>query len=265
MNNKYIGVFDSGMGGLTVVKCIAENMPDESIIFFGDTAHVPYGTRSAEQITEYVLNDVRFLNTFDVKAVVIACNTADSIAGEQVKELYTFPVFGVIEPAAKEAAAVTQNNKIGVIATNATVNSGAYEKNIARFNPSAQVTCVACPKLVPLIEDGHFQKGDSDIENTLAEYLMPLKKQGIDTVVLGCTHYALLYDIIADMLPEVNIVVSSFAVTKVLKNELIKADMQSSSKESERRYFVSGDAEHFESTAKDFMGGLCEKVVHAEI
>ena len=133
-NEKYIGVFDSGIGGLTVVKSIVESMPDENIIYFGDTAHVPYGTRSKEQIIEYVLNDVKFLNGFDIKAIVIACNTADASARETVIEKYPdIPVFGVVEPASKKAAFATVNNKIGVIATNATVDSGSYEKNIAKY------------------------------------------------------------------------------------------------------------------------------------
>lgn len=265
MNNKYIGVFDSGMGGLTVVKSIVESMPDENIIYFGDTAHVPYGTRSKEQITEYVLNDVKFLNTFDIKAIVIACNTADSIAREKVEELYDLPVFGVVEPASKKAAETTKNNKIGIIATNATVNSGAYEKNIGRFNPNAEVFSEACPLLVPLVEEGRFKKGDNVIEKVLTEYLEPLKEKGIDTLVLGCTHYPLLYDIIADIMPDVNIISSSVAAAEVLKKNLCSNDMLSGTEGSERKYFVSDNAEYFEGLAKIFMGDLGGSVKHVEI
>ncbi|MEE1299705.1 MAG: glutamate racemase, partial [Acutalibacteraceae bacterium] len=132
-DNRYIGVFDSGIGGLTVVKSIVECMPGENIIYFGDTAHVPYGTRSKRQITEYVLADVRFLRTFDIKAVVIACNTADSVAKEKVREVNPdLPVFGVVDPASRLAAVQTKNGRIGVIATNATVKTGAYERAIAK-------------------------------------------------------------------------------------------------------------------------------------
>lgn len=265
MNNRFIGVFDSGMGGLTVVKSIVETMPDENIIYFGDTAHVPYGTRSKEQITEYVLNDVRFLNTFDIKAIVIACNTADSIAREKVEELYPLPVFGVVEPASKSAAQITKNNKIGVIATNATVNSGAYERNISRFNPDAQVISVACPLLVPLVEEGRFRKGDTVIENVLTEYLTPLKKQGIDTLVLGCTHYPLLYDIISEIMPETNIISSSVSAAAELKKALEQSGLQSSGKGSQRKYFVSDNAQYFEGLAKIFMGELGGHVEHVEI
>ena len=198
---KYIGVFDSGIGGLTVVKSIVETMPNENIIYFGDTAHVPYGTRSKEQITEYVLSDVKFLSRFNIKAIVIACNTADSAARDMVEKNYSdIPVYGVVAPAAKKAAKLTKNKKIGVIATNATVNSGAYEKTIHSFDSDAQVISLACPLLVPLVEEGRFKKGDQVIEEVLREYLTPLKKQGINTLVLGCTHYPLLYDIITEIM-----------------------------------------------------------------
>lgn len=265
MNNKYIGVFDSGMGGLTVVKSIIETMPNENIIFLGDTANIPYGIHPMEKIAEFVLNDVKFLSRFDLKAIVIACNTADCAAREKVEELYPLPVFGVIRPAAKKAAEATKNNRIGVIATNATVSSGAYEKNIKALNPSAEIISVACPKLVPLIESGHFGKGDEAIESALEEYLVPLKKQGIDTLVLGCTHYPLLSDIIADMLPDINIVNSSAAESEALKDELYRSSLQSDTESGDIKFFVSGNAEPFEKLARLVLGETVKKVEHAEI
>lgn len=265
MNNKYIGVFDSGMGGLTVVKSIIEKMPNENIVYFGDTAHVPYGTRSKEQITEYVMNDVKFLSGFDIKAIVIACNTADSIAREKVEASYDLPVFGVVEPAAKKAALATKNGRIGIIATNATVNSGAYERTVKCFNESAEVISLACPLLVPLVEEGRFKKGDKVIEKVLTEYLEPLKEQEIDTLVLGCTHYPLLYDIIAEIMPDTNIISSSVAAAETLKSALEAADLRSDTSESKRKYFVSDNAEYFEGLAKIFMGDLGGRVEHVEI
>lgn len=260
---KYIGVFDSGIGGLTVVKSIVESMPNENIIYFGDTAHVPYGTRSREQITEYVLSDVRFLNTFDLKAIVIACNTADAIAKEKVEALYDLPVFGVVNPASAMAAKTTKNGKIGIIATNATVNSGSYERAITGQNPDARVYSVACPLLVPLVENGRFKKGDPVIETVLAEYLQPLKEQGVDTLVLGCTHYPLLYDVIAEMMPGVNIISSSVAAAQALRQGLQQQNLLDGT-QAIRRYFVSDNAALFESTAKIFMGdelgGVVEQV-----
>ncbi len=262
---KFIGVFDSGIGGLTVVKSIVETMPEENIIYFGDTAHVPYGTRSREQITEYVLSDVKFLSTFDLKAIVIACNTADSIAREKVEEIYPLPVFGVVDPASRKAALATKNGKIGVIATNATVNSGAYTKAITRYNSEAEVMNVACPLLVPLVENGRFRKDDIVINTVMREYLAPLKAAGIDTLVLGCTHYPLLYDVIAEMMPGVNIISSSVAAASELKNGLEKLGLLND-RGGERRYYVSDNAEYFEKTALVFMGeSLGGTVSHIEI
>lgn len=252
--NKYIGVFDSGIGGLTVVKSLVESMPDENIIYFGDTAHVPYGTRSREQITEYVINDVKFLSSFELKSVVIACNTADAIAREKVEEMYSVPVFGVVKPASEKAALSTKNGKIGVIATNATVDSKSYDKAIKKINPKAEVFDVACPLLVPLVENGRFRRGDGVIETVLNEYLQPLKNIGIDTLVLGCTHYPLLHEIIADIMPDVNIISSSVAAAENVKKTLESLDMLNDESGSERKYFVSDNAVQFEREAVIFMG-----------
>ena len=233
---KYIGVFDSGIGGLTVVKSIVETMPNENIIYFGDTAHVPYGTRSKEQIIEYVLSDVKFLSRFNIKAIVIACNTADSAARDKIEEKYSsIPVYGVVAPASK--------------------NSGAYKKTIHSFDPNAQVISLACPLLVPLVEEGRFKKGDQVIEEVLREYLTPLKEQGIDTLVLGCTHYPLLYDIITEIMGDgVTVISSSVAAAEELKKGLGERDILSDSQISERKYFVSDNAEDFEKHALIFMG-----------
>ena len=233
-DNRYIGVFDSGIGGLTVVKSIVDSMPGENIIYFGDTAHVPYGTRSERQITEYVLADVRFLRTFDIKAVVIACNTADSVAKEKVRETYPdLPVFGVVDPASRLAAETTKNGKVGVIATNATV------------------------KLVPLVENGRFETGDPVIEIVLHEYLDPLVEKGIDTLVLGCTHYPLLYGTITHLYPELNVISSSDAAAAKMLGTLIQngtCNENTEAAESERKYFVSDDAEGVDKLARVFMG-----------
>lgn len=253
-NNKPIGIFDSGLGGLTVVKSILELMPEENIIYFGDTAHVPYGTRSKEQITEYVMNDVRFLSGFDIKAIVIACNTADSVAKSRIEEKYPLPVFGVVDPAASQAAELTKNGRIGVIATNATVQSGAYEKAIKRRRPDAVVISEACPLLVPLVENGRFLKGDIVTESVIAEYLEIMKKEEVDTLVLGCTHYPLLTDIIREQMPGVNIVSSSEAAAKKLSEMLGKNNMRNSGEEGSMRVFVSDKAQDFEKNAEIFMG-----------
>ncbi len=256
-NKRPIGVFDSGLGGLTVVKSITRLMPNEDIIYFGDTAHVPYGTRTREQIMQYVMNDVRFLNLFDIKAIVVACNTADAVARTAVEEKYPLPVFGVVAPAARAAALATKNNRVGIICTNATVASGAYEREIKRYNSEISVFSEACPLLVPLVEDGRFQKGDVVLEGALTEYLGYMREKDVDTLVLGCTHYPLLAGIIEDMMPDVNIISSSDAAAQSLAdmfktNGMLNTDNK---EKGTRRYFVSDGAVEFEKNAKMFMGG----------
>lgn len=256
-DSRPIGVFDSGVGGLTVLKSITELMPNENIIYFGDTAHVPYGTRTREQIIQCVMNDVRFLRLFDIKAIVIACNTADSVARELVEERFPLPVFGVVSPASREAANATKNGRVGVLATNATVASGAYEREIKRINSDISVFSEPCPLLVPLVEDGRVNRGDKVLEGALSEYLDYMRKKGVDTLVLGCTHYPLLAPIIKEILPEVNVVSSSQAAAQSLKAIFEANSLFNSGADGEgyKRYFVSAGAADFEKNAKIFLGG----------
>ena len=253
--NSYIGIFDSGIGGLTVAKNIVKSLPNENIIYFGDTAHVPYGTKSKRQITQYVLNDVKFLNMFDIKAVVIACNTADSVAKDKLIHTYPdLPVFGVVEPASELAAKTTKNGRIGVIATKATTDSQAYNKAIAKAAPEAEVFSTACPLLVPLVENERYHRGDKVTEMVLKEYLDPLIELDIDTLVLGCTHYPLLQGIIQELYPELNVISSSAAAADRLKETLASADMLKEKPGSDRMYFVSDDCKGFAHNARIFMG-----------
>ena len=254
MSEKCIGVFDSGIGGLTVVKSIIDLMPGENIVYFGDTAHVPYGTRSEKQITEYVNEDVRFLMNFDVKAIVVACNTADAIAREKVENNYPVPFFGVVSPASRKAAETTKNGIIGVIATNATIASRSYEKAIGAVDSSLTVIGKACPLLVPLVENNRFRKNDNVIETVLREYLEPLKEQNVDTLLLGCTHYPLLYDVIQDIMPGVSIISSSVAAATELKKGLEAADLLSKSEKGKQEYYVSDNPALFNCTAATFLG-----------
>lgn len=250
-----IGVFDSGIGGLTVVQSIVRSMPKENIIYFGDTAHVPYGTRSKKQITEYVLADVRFLKQFSLKAMVIACNTADSVAKDKVMETYPdLPVFGVVEPASRLAAHTTRNGKVGVIATNATVKTGAYEKAITRENPAVSVFMKACPLLVPLVENGQYRVGNPVLNLILVDYLRPLAEQGIDTLVLGCTHYPLLTDAISSLFPELTLISSSDAAAATLKETLEKEGLSKEDGTGTYRFFVSDAAESFQEEAEILLG-----------
>ena len=250
-----IGVFDSGLGGLTVVKSLIEQMPHEDIIYFGDTARVPYGGRSCETIQTYACQDVDFLLQYDVKAVVIACNTADAMARKLIEQRYQLPVVGVVGPAAQMAVRVSKNKRIGVICTRATVKSGAYEAAAKTADPSVQVFTRACPLLVPLVENGRFAKNDKVVQIILDEYLEPLRHEGIDTLVLGCTHYPLLKDAVMQCLPDVEIICSGEASTDTLRALLAEHDLLNDADATGiHRYFVSDDAAGFTENAELFLG-----------
>ena len=197
---KAIGVFDSGIGGLTVVKELTRQLPYEDIVYLGDTARVPYGTKSESTIIRFTLENILFLLRQDVKFVVIACNTASSIALELVKKYFQIPIIGVIKPGAKEAARVTRNKRVGVIGTTATIRTAAYEAQLRKLDPGIKVTSCACPLFVPLVEEG--QRNPKIIFAAASQYLKPLKKAGVDTLILGCTHYPLLKDYIRARTPE---------------------------------------------------------------
>jgi glutamate racemase len=193
-----IGVFDSGIGGLTVVKALRDLLPNENIFYLGDTARVPYGGKSASTVERYSIEMTDMLVAEDVKAVVIACNSASAVALPKLEETLPVPVIGVIKPGAQAAVAATRNWHVGVIGTRATIKSGAYERELSALNPGIRISLRACPLLVPLIEEGWIN--DELTDRAIARYLGPLTHEGIDTLVLGCTHYPLLADVIARFL-----------------------------------------------------------------
>lgn len=255
MDNRPIGVFDSGLGGLTAVRQLMEEMPCEDIIYFGDTGRVPYGSRSQETILKYTRQDINFLMQFDIKAIVIGCNTADTVAGARVQREYDLPICGALRPAAKRAASETRNNKIGVIGTKATVSARAYDAIIRELNPRAQVKSVACPLLVPFVENHRYQVGDKALEIVVEEYLQPLKEWGCDTLILGCTHYPLLWDVVRQYMgPDVVLVNSGREAARKLSETLGKADMLSNRTEKGTcRYYVSDSTEGFSEMASLFL------------
>ncbi len=193
-----IGVFDSGIGGLTVVKALRELLPNEDIFYLGDTARVPYGGKSATTVERYSLEMADMLLEENVKLVVIACNSASAVALGRLEQTLSVPVIGVIKPGAQAAVAATRSQHVGVIGTRATIKSGAYERELRALNPDINVTARACPLLVPLIEEGWLDDGLTD--HVIARYLGPLTQEGVDTLVLGCTHYPLLADAIGRFL-----------------------------------------------------------------
>lgn len=256
MDNRPIGVFDSGLGGLTAVRRLAALMPNENIIYFGDTGRVPYGTRSRETILRYAAQDVNFLRTFDLKAIVIACGTVSSIALAQLAGQQQEPVFGVVAPTALQAAKQTKNGKIGIIATPATIRTGAYERIITSHNPTAQLFDQPCPLFVPLVENGRTRPGDIVIETVVAEYLSPLRQAGVDTLVLGCTHYPLLTDVIGQYMgPEVTLIDSGAAVADQLQDWLGQQNMRADPDQAgQYRWYVSDSVDSFHDLASIFLG-----------
>lgn len=197
-DNAPIGVFDSGVGGLTVAREIMRQIPNERIVYFGDTARVPYGSKSKETIIKYSRQIINFLKTEGVKAIVIACNTASAFALETVQQEYDMPIIGVVEPGSRVAATVTTNNRIGVIGTEGTVNSGVYSMLIKKIRPDAQVIARACPLFVPLVEEGMLH--DTITTQVAERYLDSFRKEQIDTLVMGCTHYPLLRSTIGNVM-----------------------------------------------------------------
>lgn len=253
MDNRSIGVFDSGLGGLTAVKEIMKLLPDENIVYFGDTSRVPYGTRSKETILKYTYSDINFLLSQDVKMIVIACGTASSAALPEINEEFDVPIFGVVDAGAYEAARVTRNNKIGIIGTPATIKSGAYEKYLEKFNPQAEVYTRACPLFVPLVENGHFNTEVSRL--VVKEYLEEIKAAGVDTLILGCTHYPLLMDAISEYMGEgVTLISPGEEVAKYLKKKITEDNRHSGNSDEEKyRYFVSDSVESFEELGSIFL------------
>ncbi len=248
MPDSPIGIFDSGVGGLTVLKALRELLPAENLIYFGDTARVPYGTKSHKTIIRYSLQNTKLLQRFKVKMVVVACNTSSAHALEILKEEFPFPVIGVVEPGAKEAVKASRSGRIGVIGTEATVRSEAYRKAIISLDPFCQVFQKACPLFVPLIEEGWLE--DEITEKVAERYLGELLKEEIDTLVLGCTHYPLIKGVLSRVCGGVKLVDSAGAVAREVERLL---PAKNSGKRGSVRILVSDKTERFERIAKMIM------------
>lgn len=255
MDKRPIGVFDSGLGGLTAVRSLKKILPEEDLIYFGDTSRVPYGGRSRETILKYARQDVRFLRSFDLKAILIACGTVSTTSLETLKAENDLPMVGVVEPTCARASSVTKNKRVGMIATQASVRAGTYKKTLAELDPDIQVFAKACPLFVPLVENGRFHKGDVVIETMAREYLDPMRETGIDTLILGCTHYPLLTEIIAGVMgPGVELVSageeSAFELKRMLTAQGLRND---ETYRGDATYYVSDRVESFEETASWFL------------
>jgi len=261
-----IGVFDSGVGGLTVFRALERALPAESLIYLGDTARVPYGTKSVETVERYATEATRFLKQRGVKLLVVACNSASAVALPAVEAEAGLPVLGVIEPGAQRAVACSNSGRIGVIGTRATVDSGAYTRSITKLRPDAQVTARACPLFVPLAEEGW---ADDEIARAVAwRYLEPLRGAGIDTLVLGCTHYPLLEGVIGEVMGEgVTLVDSAGSVANQTRQVLAEhRDLATATPgRVEHHFFVTDAPGPFQAVAERFLGRPIRSLERARI
>ena len=259
MDKRALGVFDSGLGGLTAVRRLHALMPQENIIYFGDTGRVPYGTRGRDIITKYARQDVAFLRQYDLKSIIIACNTVSAIALDLLSEENDIPIIGTVEPACRRAMTMTRTGRVGVIGTAATIRSGAYEKYLHKKDGTLDLFTQACPLFVPLVENGRVHRGDVVIETVVKEYLTPLKDAGVDTLILGCTHYPLLEEVIGDFMgPDVTLIDSGAEAANLASTQFDPNEGTGTT-----QYFVSDDPQGFDQLAELF---LQEKVdVGAEL
>ncbi len=254
MRDRPIGVFDSGIGGLTVVKQLTREMPSEDIVYFGDTARVPYGTKSPSTIRKFSIENVLFLLNFDVKLIIIACNTSSAIGLPFLSKYFSVPIIGVIKPGAKAAIRATRNGRVGVIGTTATISSKAYEKEIKALNPGIKVYSKNCPLFVPLVEEGWA--GDGIVDIAARKYLSALKEKKIDTVILGCTHYPLLKPAIQKVMGKtVKLVDSAEETAKEARNLLEACGLKYPGRRAGRsKFYVSDAPGKFLTVAKRFLG-----------
>ena len=261
MDNRAIGVFDSGIGGLTVVKELMKILPNEKIVYFGDTARVPYGSRSEETIKKFSKECISFLDKKDIKSLIIACNTVSAVAIEMLKEEFDMHILGVINPGSKMASEVTNNNRIGVIGTNATVNSGAYEKCIKSENKQNIVYSKACPLFVPIVEEG---LSDSNIAlETTKHYLEELINKNVDTLVMGCTHYPILKKDIEEYYGNtIKVISSGREAAREVSTVLGYAKLhQKRFNKKEHKFYISEASENFNNIASKWLN----KEITAEV
>ncbi len=258
-----IGIFDSGIGGLTVVQELRRRLPRETLIYLGDTARTPYGTKSAEVVRRYSFENTEFLVEKDIKLLVVACNTSSAIALEALQERYDVPVIGVIEPGAQAAVAATRNRKVGVIGTDATIRSGGYTRALRRLRADLEIYTRACPLFVPLAEEGWT---DNTVARTATRlYLSSLSRSGIDTLILGCTHYPLLREVIAATMGEgVRLVDSATATAAAVRRTLSAQRLLRARGRGSASFFVTDAPERFVKVGSRFLGAQVDSAVQIE-
>jgi glutamate racemase len=260
-----IGIFDSGVGGLTVFRALEQRLPQESLIYLGDTARIPYGTRSPRTVIRYALEDASFIQSMEVKAIVIACNTASACATDALRQECSVPVRGVIGPGSRRAVEITRNQRVGIIATEGTIASGAYERMIRALRGDVEIVSRACPLFVPLAEEGW---ADHQVTCLVAEeYLRELRDREVDTLVLGCTHYPILRGVIQEVMgTDVRLIDSGEALAEEVaqmleENHLTREDPEPRTEQ----FFVTDSAQRFQRVAELFMGRSLESLETIEL
>lgn len=262
---KPLGIFDSGVGGLTVLKELTCRLPAEDMIYLGDTARVPYGIRSPEVVTRYSMENTAFLLKEEIKLLVVACNTASSLSLDALRASFDIPVVGVLAPGARAAVNASSGGRIGVIGTAATINSGAYAREIRRLNPDCTVISQPCPLFVPLAEEGWT---DDEVAHVVAErYLAPLKEAAVDTLVLGCTHYPLLKEAIGRVMGDGVVLIDSAVETAIEVKQILEREglACASSEVGRRRFCVTDIPERFQAIGERFLGVRLEKVEQVNV
>lgn len=255
MDNRAIGVFDSGLGGLTAVKELHRLLPNEDIIYLGDTGRVPYGSRSRETIIKYAQQDIDFLLTKDIKLVLAACGTVSSTLPKEISSKLPVPYADIVQPAAQQACALTSGGRIGVVGTNATLRSNAFGKAIRSIRADVRVFGNPCPLLVHLVEAGMVQPDNQITNLTVQMYLEPLMREKIDTLILGCTHYPLIAHIIAQVMgPDVTLIDSGREAALKTRDMLTRMNLLSDAGQGTTRYFMSDSPESFSSAVRLFIG-----------
>ena len=259
-DNRPIGVFDSGIGGLTVVRELLHRLPNEPIVYFGDTARVPYGPKSPATVTRYSEEAASFLLSRDVKMIVIACNTATAHAAQRLSDLLPVPVTGVIEPGARAAVKATTSARVGVIGTAGTIGSGAYDLAVRRRLPDARVYAQPCPLFVPIVEEGWYSHGAARL--VAQDYLRPLLEMDVDVLILGCTHYPLLRELIAEVMgPDVQLVDSAAETAREVAEMLDRYDLHRTAQEPPSHTFAASDAPlRFRDVGRAFVGDVLSVV-----
>ncbi|MBK7143271.1 MAG: glutamate racemase [bacterium] len=265
-----IGVFDSGVGGLTVARELFKILPHEDVIYFGDVGRAPYGGRSKEIITSFTHQDVAFLMEHHVKFIICACNTASAVALDEVRKGSDVQMIGVIEPGAKAAVARTQSGRIGVIGTVATISSNSYARTIHEIDPKIKVFSLACPLFVPLVEEGYINKEATYL--IARDYLKTMKDVDVDTLILGCTHYPLLKHVIADVMGDRVMLIDSGEETARVARDLMQSEHllnaatdKGHNLPGEHKFFVSDVPEKFSSVATRFLGEVVDNITRVDI